>query len=432
VATKFKWNKDFRERILALCLKSDWFSRFGTDLIKPEFFELESEQHVSTAIITFYVKYHRPPYYDELMVAVGDDNDENELVVVVFDILEKEDLSYASNTVIQFAQEQAMKIAILESVGDIEKGDLVKPLERVRKAQSVGNDLSDLGLVLKEDFTWVYQEAIADKVQTGIFHLDLMMEGGLGKGELGTVLAATNVGKSQVLINIGCGAATIMSRANVVHITCEMSARKVARRYGARTVFRWMKCEDDPESYIIRFGKSSKLLMPGNIYIKEYPSGVATVEDIDVYLERLLIMGIKADLLIVDYPDEMKHPHIGEYRMNVAETFRGLRRVAQQRNIPVWAATQAGRSALSREIVTIDNISESYEKATVSDCIIAVCQTMAEKEDKILRLYAAKIRDGDSGWMIKCHVHDDSHAILSDSIITITQMIEEKKKRNGM
>jgi len=322
-----------------------------------------------------------------------------------------------------------MKLAILDSVGDIESGDLSKPLERVRKAQAVGMDTTDVGLVLKKDMSWAYAEAMSEKIQTGIHHMDILLEGGLGRGELGVIMAPTNVGKTMALVNIGCGAAGIMGKATVVHITVEISAKKVAKRYAARTVFKWLRRENDPGEYIIEFQDASKKRMPGGVYIKEWPTGTASVADIDAYMERLKMLSISPDVLIVDYPDELSHINVGEYRHNLGRTFRDLRALAIRWDVALWGATQAGRQALSKEMVTLDDISESIEKANISDVIVAVCQTRLEKEDSIVRLFGAKVRDGEAGWMVQCHINKDAHAIISDKVITYRELAEERERR---
>ena len=96
---------------------------------------------------------------------------------------------------------------------------------------------------------------------------------------------------------------------------------------------------------------------------------------------------------------------------------------------PVWTATQAARRALSKELVTIADIAESYEKSNVADVIIALCQTREEKEADMLRLFAAKIRDGGGGWMVKCHMHSDSHAIITEGMVTMAELVAERTKR---
>lgn len=431
---KYEWNRDFRARIMALCLDPEWYAKYGTSLVRPEYFETDIEIATTSSIIDFYKKYDRMPDDDELVsILEGLDLDSDDIagtVTNLYYLAEEGDLDFAADQAVQFAKEQAMKIAILDSVKDIQKGVLSKPLERVAQAQMVGTNLKDLGLDLKTNKQWMLEESEGDKIHTGIYHLDMMLEGGLGRGELGIVMAATNVGKTMALVNIGCGAAGLLERRNVVHITLELNEKKVAKRYAARTVFRWILREDNPDEYLIAFEDAIKHRLPGRIRIKSWPPGVATAADIEAYLDRLKILGEPCDVLIVDYPDEMKMKD-GEYRFVIADVFRELRAIGVKWNVVVWAATQAGRQALSKELVTLGDIAESYQKATVSDVILAMCQTQSEQEEGLMRFYAAKVRDGDKGWMVKCHIDPDSHAIISEKVMSVSELKEAKKREEG-
>lgn len=436
--TTYPFNREFRERLIALCTEPDWFARFGSQVILPEYFDLDEEQAIVKELLKFYEKYSRTPCHDELLAIFATISDNrtkkilkeiNALIERVFEIQDKVALDFARDKAIQFAKEAAMTIAIMESADELEHGDSSKIMTRVQNAMLVGDDVADLGLDLVADAEkWIYEERNSVKVPTGIYHLDIAMEDGLGCGELGAILAGTNVGKTQTLVNIGFGAAGLLSRKNVVHITCETPAIKVAKRYAARTSFKWLTKEDDPNDYLLTFQAAAGKRIFGHVRIKEYPTKGASVADIKAYVERLMCSGEKVDLLIVDSGDEMRHTYVGEVRHMVADTFRGLRGLAGTLHLPVWTATQSNRAALAKELVTLDDISESYEKAQISDVIIAVCQTKEEEEDDQVRLYGAKVRDGEKGWMIRCHNAKGSHAIISDERMKLSDMPSKKKK----
>ena len=434
--TSYPFNREFRERLIALCIEPDWFARFGTQVIVPEYFELEEEQAIVRELLRFYTKYSRTPCHDELLAifATITDNKVKKILKEVNALIERAfyvtDTTFARDAAIKFAKEQAMKLAFLEGVEDIEHGNLSTLVDRAQKALQVGDDVADLGLDLKADAEkWIFEEMTSVKIPTGMYHLDIAMEGGLGCGELGVILSGTNVGKTQTLVNIGYGAAGLASRHNVVHITCETPAIKVAKRYAARMTFKWLTKEDDPNDYLLSFQTAAGKFLPGHIRIKEFPTKAASVADIRAYVERLMCYGEPVELLIVDYPDEMRHTYIGEHRHMIADTFRGLRGMAGMLHIPIWAATQSNRAALAKELVTLDDIAESYEKAQVSDVIIALCQTKEEEEADQVRFYGAKIRDGEKGWMVRCHVNRGSHAIISDERMSLSDLPSKKRKR---
>lgn len=432
MSASYIWNKEFRERIIALCLTPGWFSAHGIDIIKPEYFETEAEQHVVGQLIEFFHQYRRIPGRDEAYAAVSEDggDDTHDLLDNIFDVLATGELEFAQDLALQFAKEQAMKLAILASVDDIQAGRLSEPLERVREAMTVGVGSGDIGLNLKEDIHWVYTEAWQEKVPTGIYLCDMLLGGGLGAGELGLFLAATNIGKTQSLVNVGSSAASLMSRCNVGHISYELSATKVAKRYGARTIFRWIGPNENPDVYALEFQDRAGMVMPGNVYIKEFPTLGATADDIEAWMERMALMDIELGMLIVDYPGIMKHTHRGEGWEQLAHTYNQLRGIAMRWQIPIWGAAQGTRSSLGKALVTLKDIAESFKAAGNADVVLAMCQTVAEEQEGLLRLFAAKVRDGDKGWMVRCIVDKESHAILGDEIVTVSQVLDEQMQRN--
>jgi replicative DNA helicase len=426
---KYAWNRQFRERILAILLDRDWYARFGSSIIQSQYFDLDEEVAVAKFIIAFYSAYNRSPYDDELLSGFETDVAATDLIDRLYEY-DDDDLDFAKSHALQFAKEQALKIAILESVDDIEAGILSKMSDRLESALQVGTDLTDLGLNLKTSSDWAYEAVLNEPVPTGIFHIDRMLNGGLSAGELGIIMSGTNVGKTMSLVNIGAGAAGIMSKCNVAHISAEAYAAEVAKRYAARTVFKWIEKDDDPGEYVLEFQSVASRMMPGNIYIKDYPTGTATVADIDAYLDRLRQRDVKIDLLIVDYPGEMRHTDLGNIWENMADTYGKLRALAAKWYIPVWGAAQTTRAALSRPIVNLNDIGESWKAAQRADVVLAICQTKVEEEDGLMRFYAGKVRSGKKGWMVRCHIDDDAHAIISEEIITISQLMQEMKE-NG-
>lgn len=429
MVNKYEWNRQFRARIIALCFLSSWYAKYGTSIIKPEYFETETEQAIVSFLNTFYQAYKRPPDLDEIAAEFVHDQDAVELVEQAFELAEDEDeLLYAQDRALQFAKEQAMKIAILQSVEDIEHGILSTAVNRVKKALAVGTDLTDLGLDFKNDFSWLLDAELEDnKIPTAIYHLDQALDGGMSKGEYGVVLGSTNVGKTQMLINIGFGALSRVGKQNVVHITLEMSAKKIALRYAARVNnYFFDPTQDTYDSYIQDFHYMSHLRTYGDLRIKQYPTRYATIHDIDNYLDRLEAIGWHTDVLIVDYPDIMRHENVGEYRHNISHTSEQLRRMAVERNILIWGASQANRSALNKELVDLDNIAEDYGKVQIADVVLAVSQTKVEYEAGMLRVFGAKVRDGKKHWVVVCEQDNVAHSILSRELKSVVSKKEEQ------
>ena len=103
----------------------------------------------------------------------------------------------------------------------------------------VGVD-ADLGMDYLTDFEERYDETARDTVGTDWDCINELMNGGLGPGELGVVVAPSGVGKTWVLAALG--AAAVKAGKTVAHYTLELSQGYVGLRYD--TVFTHIASSD--------------------------------------------------------------------------------------------------------------------------------------------------------------------------------------------
>lgn len=407
----------FRLKILACLLKPGWLARYGP-IIKPEYFEQEDEHDVCTAMLEYHRAYLMPPDDPADILALLDGRHQT-LIQSIYIGYDEWNLNLASDVLVQFAKEQAAKLAVLESIRDIENGELGSMMERLGKAMRVGEDIGETWLDIKDINRWMSQINI-QKVPTGILHLDIAMGGGLGNGELGVFVAPPNYGKSMALINVGLGAAGPIHRGHVAHFTCEMKASIVAKRYAARCVFAFPKNGGiDEEEYKEQFEYANKLLMPGTIHAYNFNGTVSGLErELNVLIEE---EGYKPDLIIVDYGDLLVAENKRNDRyMELGDIFTDLRELASPRKFdcPLWTATQANRGALGKEVITMGDLAESFRKAAIADALVAICQTAEEESASQCRLFLAKLRDGESRAMIAAKFYKRSQAIISSGFVT--------------
>lgn len=413
----YQFERPFRMKIIMLMLDNAWMAKYGSSLIAPEYFEQEDEVAVSGAIITYRKLYGKSPRdMDDIVEIAGAKY--SDFISKIYDGYEESDLSLAADKVITFAKEQAAKLAILDSVDFINKGDLQTPIKKMQEALIVGDSVLSPGIDPVRDVDkWIW-DIYTDKTHTGMLHLDESLDGGLSTSELGIVLAPPNRGKSMLLVNIGYGAASIGSGKNVVHFTHEMSPAKVAKRYAARITFKFPHHDESIEEYTEKFLLAARKLVPGKIRI----IGGATkmgIPEIEGHMDRLIAEGFNPGLIIDDYPDLIIPPrHYGEKRFELSAIYEWCRSLSEKYNCPVWGASQATRAALSKEIITMQDIAEDIGKAAIADVIIALCQTREEEQVDQCRLFIAKLRDGSKkNPMIGCKYYGESQAIITTGYV---------------
>ena len=69
---------------------------------------------------------------------------------------------------------------------------------------------------------------------------------------------------------------------------------------------------------------------------------------------------------------------------------KSLRALAQIYEIPVWTASQTNRSGLNAEVITMEAISEAFNKCFVADFIFSLSRTVQDKQSNKGRIFVAK------------------------------------------
>jgi hypothetical protein len=104
-------------------------------------------------------------------------------------------LELVKKTAKDFFKNQNLAKAIYESIDYLKTGDYDKVREKIDDAFKAG-DSGDLGHDYKDDLEQRYSENKRNPVPTGWNILDQYLDGGLGAGELGAIIAMSSAGKS--------------------------------------------------------------------------------------------------------------------------------------------------------------------------------------------------------------------------------------------
>lgn len=415
---KFGYTREFRIKILSLMLRNEWLVTYG-DIIKPEYFDLIDEEEVAKAIIHYRETYARSPR-DAADIAALTKGEYGDIIYEIFE--QDHDTTLASDLVVGFAREQALKLAILDSIDDVNRGDVAKVVPRFEEAMDVGKSLLSPGIdPIRDIDKWLY-DYWSDKIPTGWNLMDHDLEGGHSAG-LGIILAPPNRGKSMSLVNLGYACASILCRRDVLHFTHEMGEKQVARRYAARLTFRYPKRNEDLVAYEDDVIEAARQMMPGKIRVIYKPR--MTIADMRTSIDRVIDEGLNLGLIIDDYADLMTPSRkYSERRFELSSLYEDLRGVSFHYGVPMWSASQGTRASLSKEIITMADIAEDIGKAAIADVIIALCQTYDEEQAHQCRLFLTKVRDSGKNVMYAAKFFSNQQAIIT------TARVKRKEKKD--
>ena len=276
------------------------------------------------------------------------------------------------------------------------------------------------------DFEKRFQLKARNPVSTGWRIVDDLTKGGLGSGELGVVIAPTGAGKSMVLVHLGAQA--LREGKTVVHYTLELQDTVVATRYDSCLTGIPLQKVFLSKDEIYENVKD----IEGDLIIKEYPTKTATPQMIRNHLEKLRQRDINVDMVLVDYGDLLRPNIVRKEKRHELETiYEDLRAIAQENEVPLYTASQTNRGGLNAEVITMESISEAFNKCFVADFIFSISRTIEDKASNTGRAFVAKNRNGPDGlvYPIFMDTSNVSIDVLPSQGETVTSVIEESTKK---
>jgi replicative DNA helicase len=392
-----KFGPTFQSKVLASVLSSTDFLQQSLDVLNPNFFETNAGQWIVEQTIDYFAEYKSLPTLDVFKLELDKLKDDvlkisvKEQLRSAFQRKNDEDLEYVKSEFLDFAKNQAMKVAILKSVDLIQNGQYGEIKSLVDAALRAGQP-RNLGHNWKEDIGMRLAGVSRVCVPTGWDSIDTLLGGGLGGGELGVIAAPSGIGKSWALATIGANAAKAGKR--VVYYTLELNENYVGLRYD--TIFTGI----EPKSVPDHPEKIREMVdtIEGDIIIKYYPARSITVHTIRAHIENLIGNKMKPDLMLIDYADLMRSIDKADARyQELGAIYEEIRGMSGELGIPCWTASQTQRSSIQDDIIQADKIAESYSKIMTADVVISLSRKLEDKANHTGRAHLMKNRFGSDG-----------------------------------
>jgi len=430
-----KFGKSFQEDLCHLVLNDRPFADQMFEVLDLGFLELKHLRVFINCIVKYRKKYGVHPTSNIMhsIIRTGLDGEAESVKVRIREyyarVLSKGHIpkssEYIKDTALDFCKKQKLKEALIKSVDLIKSSSFDEVSKVIDTALKLGSDNS-FGYDYLADFEERFQLKARNPVSTGWTLIDEVAKGGLGKGELGVVVAPTGAGKSMVLVHLGAQA--LLQGRNVLHYTLELGDTIVASRYDScitgvelrnLTVFK-EKIYDEIKD------------LKGKLIVKEYPTRSASIQTIKNHIDKLRRRDFVPDMIILDYGDLIKPESSkrDEKRHQLETIYEELRGLAQESKCPVWTASQTNRSGLNAEVITMESISEAFNKCFVADLIFTVSRTIEDKSTNTGRLFLAKNRNGPDGLVFPIFM-DTSNVnikVLSQTNESISDIMEKSSK----
>ena len=391
-----QYGTSFQIKVISSLLTHKEFLVNINDMLVEDYFDNQAHKWIIKEILKYYDRYHTTPSMEILAVELQKCGNEVLQISIKEQLKEAyksstDDLKYVQEEFAAFCKNQQLKGALLQSVDLLKGGDYESIRSLINNAIKAGQD-KNIGHEYAKDVESRYREDARTTIKTPWDKINQLLQGGLGNGDFGLIFGNPGGGKSWSLVALGGHAVKLGY--NVLHYTLELGEQYVGRRYDAFFskigVDKISKHKDKVESLMND--------IKGNLIIKEFPTGKATITTIEAHIQKVKDMGIEPDLIIIDYVDLLssKRKTI-DRKGEIDDIYTSTKGLARELDIPVWSVSQVNRAGAKDNIVEGDKAAGSYDKIMITDVCISLSRQRKDKVEGTGRFHIMKNRYGMDG-----------------------------------
>ena len=376
------------------------FARKVVPFLTKEYFLDKAHQTVYLIADQYFKKYNQVASLDVLEVEIDKLRDVNEnlytQIATFVDQLAGIEVGGTVDWLVgeteAFCQDRALHIAMQQAVqimqGNEKKLSKTAIPDILREALSVSFD-TRLGhdYQLDAEAQFDYYTAPETKIPFDIEVMNDITNGGVTRKTLNLFIGGTHAGKTLAMCHFA--AAHYQAGYNVLYITMEEAEEKIRYRIDANLLNSWM--DDVPkmqrEVYLNRVAQVKKSTI-GNLKIKEYPTGGASVANFRFLLNELKIKeNFVPDIIYVDYLNICSSDRFAKadslytYNKAIAEELRGF---AKEADVALFTATQLNREGFKDSDPDMGDVSDSFGVPMTAD--MALILIGSEELDRLNQL----------------------------------------------
>lgn len=395
-----RFGNEFQVKCIVALLTDKPFIERIFDILTSDYFESDASKWIVDQVKEYFIEYKAAPTQNVFKVKIDSiTNDVLKRSIIdqlrsVYAHCNDTDIKFVKEQFLEFCCNQKMKNAILSSVDYLKLGQYDQIKNIVDEAMKAGME-RNLGHEYFMDVDKRMSEMCRDTVKTNWEEIDILLDGGLAKGELGFIVAPAGSGKSWLLARLGAEA--MKAGKNVIHFTLELNENYVGLRYDA--CFTGIDFQEIRKRVDVVKKKIEEI--PGKLFIKYFPIKTIAPQTLKMHVERIqMLTGVKIDLMVVDYADLLRPANADKNSNSYSEAgtvYEELRAVAGELQIPVWSASQSNRGAHEEEVIQAHNVADSYRKIMTGDFVLSLSRRKEDKVSSTARIHVIKNRFGADG-----------------------------------
>lgn len=428
----------FQQTLLKAIIEDKKYGEQIIDVIESKYFDNSSFRFITSHIKEYYQKYSKIPDYQSLsqriILELGSQESSRIHLDTIQDIKDNtKDDPMVKEEALNFCKQQNIKkeLKLVQTIIDNGKFQEYHKIEGIiQKALQVGLP-PDEAMDVFHNIDEALEKDNRRPIPTGIDGVDSALKGGLGRGELGVVLAPTGTGKTTLLTKFSNTAYN--HDFHVLQIFFEDNPSNIKRKH--YTIWTGIEPDEQPErkEEVKTIVEEIQQNSTGSLNIVKLPSDSVTISEIKSRLRKMISDGKKIDLLVIDYVDciSPEKSTFGEEWKGEGSVMRSLESMTNEFDIAIWTATQGNRESISSEVVNSDQMGGSIKKAQIAHVILSIGKTIEQKEHNLATMTLLKSRIGQDGiiWN-NCKFDNKFLHIDTETQTTLLGHKEDKEKSN--
>ena len=430
----------FQQSLLKTIIEDKKFGDSIVEVIESNYFDGVYFRVIMEHIKELYVTLNSIPAYEtiknKILIETKEGSSSSKVIIdTLNDIqtIEINDALHIQGSALNFCKQQVLKKALKEVEAITNDGEF----EAYKRIESIIQKALQVG-VIDQDMTDVFDDVMSalqkdsrTAIPTGVVGIDNLLKGGLGRGELGVVLAPTGTGKTTLLTKFANAA--FNNDFNVVQIFFEDNVNNIKRKHF--TIWSGIAPDDQTEvpEEVEKRVNEAKERSKGQLRLLKLPSDSVTISEIKSKLRKMIADGFRIDLLTLDYVDciSPERSAFGEEWKGEGAIMRQLESMTSEFDIAIWTATQGNRESIKSEVVTTDQMGGSIKKAQIGHVVLSIGKTIQQKELHLATLTLLKSRVGRDGVIFdNCHFNNEYLTIDTDSQSTMLGFEQDKEEKN--
>jgi hypothetical protein len=425
-----RFTLSLQQDLLTLICHSDEHGSTISKIVSPNYFEGDY-RIISEKALSYWQKFGKAPkqHIADLLSDILENKQDRRaatyrhILVQMFEVKDQINPDYVLHHMGQHIRLQRAKAVVLEIAEQLDSKGInsIPEVETLMHGFLREQSFSlDPGIRLSEiDKVLDYLASVQSEFKTGVKELDVA---GIipMRGKLFMIIAATGMGKTWMLIQLGKMA--FLQRKKICHISLEIEAEEVLQRY-YQSLFGASKREDvnrtpsmqfdrkgefvrvisesveapftfssesireELEARVSHFGTRSE-----NLVVKRFPMRSLSIEQLEAYLEQLeSVEKFLPDIVVLDYPGIMKISQ-KDHRIALGRLVEDLRGLSQRRNFALVGAHQGNRMSATADLVRSTHVAEDWSVIASCDFVVTYSKTAAEDKLGLARLFVDKGR----------------------------------------